>query len=261
MSLPLAGARLVMTRPATERSALSEALHAAGAETLEFPAMALCPSSQVCPAGAFDLVVFTSPAAVDFGLKRLNGRLPERVAAPGTGTASQLRDAGVEAVIIPPEGAGVAALLEAPELSGRLSGWRVLVVAGSPLNRHGLDLLREVGACPEVFCAYERKVARDPQPLASWLAQNGADAIMVSSVTAVKALTALPGLEWSRVDWIVSSPRVGTAVAAAGGRLGAVAASAETRDMVCAAIDWWSARTGAKSRTGHSVSETGGNQP
>jgi uroporphyrinogen-III synthase len=238
MPLPLARSRFVVTRPSAERGSLAEALRAEGAEVLEFPAQELVASGDAPPAGPFDLAIFTSPAAVEFGRERLRGILPARLAAPGQGTARHLRQVGLGVALAPASGAGLAALLDTPELAERLPGQRVLVVAGRPLKRHSLEQLEARGARPVGFCAYERCPARDPEPLSGWLARRQADAIMVSSVSAVQALTALPGMAWGDTAWIVSSARVGAAVEARGGSVGAVAASAETGDMVRAALAW-----------------------
>ncbi len=241
MPLPLARARFVVTRPSAESGGLAEALRDEGADVLEFPAQELAATADEPPAGPFDLAIFTSPAAVVFGRGRLQGNLPACLAAPGQGTARRLREAGLGSAIAPGSGAGLAALLDGPELAGRLSGQRVLVVAGRPLKRHSLEQLEARGARPAGFCAYERRPARDPEPLAGWLARREADAIMVSSVSAVQALMALPDMAWGDIVWIVSSARVAAAVEARGARVGAVAASAETADMVRAAVAWCSA--------------------
>ena len=50
------------------------------AEVLEFPAQELAATGDEPPAGPFDLAIFTSPAAVEFGRERLRGNLPARLA-------------------------------------------------------------------------------------------------------------------------------------------------------------------------------------
>jgi len=242
MPLALARSCFVVTRPTVERGDLAESLQDQGAKVLEFPALELTATAEAPPVGPFDLAIFTSPAAVAFGRGRLEGKLPARIAAPGQGTARRVREAGLGSALAPRAGAGLAALLDEPELRRRLPGLRVLVVGGRPLKRHSLEQLAARGAHAEWFCAYERRPASTPEPLAGWLANRVADAIMVSSVSAVEALTALHGIAWGDTVWIVSSPRVGRAVETRGGRVGAMAASAETADMVRAAIDWHAAR-------------------
>lgn len=249
MPVALARCCFVVTRPAAERGDLADSLEAQGARVLEFPALELAATTEVPPAGPFDLAIFTSPAAVEFSRERLEGKLPARLAAPGQGTAQRVREAGLGSAIAPRAGAGLAALLDAPGLAASLPGRRVLVVGGRPLKRHSLERLAARGAEAVWFGAYERRPASDPEPLSGWLANGVADAIMVSSVSAVEALTALQGIAWGDTVWIVSSPRVGRAVETGGGRVGAMAASAGTADMVRAAIDWHSAVAGKDRRT------------
>jgi len=249
MPTVLARSCFVVTRPAAERGDLAESLQAQGAKVLEFPALELAATAEAPPAGPFDLAIFTSPAAVEFGRERLEGKLPARLAAPGQGTVRRVREAGLGVAIAPGAGAGLAALLDEPGLAALLPGRRVLVVGGRPLKRHSLEQLAARGAQAVWFGAYERLPAGDPEPLADWLANGVADAIMVSSVSAVEALTALQGIAWGNTVWIVSSPRVGRAVETRGGRVGAMAASAGTADMVRAAIDWNSAGAGKDRRT------------
>lgn len=237
---PLAGARLVLTRPAGGGDGLAARLAAAGAETLRFPALRLVPSAPRPPAGRFDLAVFVSPAAVRFGLPRLARALPAVVAAPGRGTAAALAAAGIAPVVTPDRGTGLAALLDGGAL-GRLAGRRLLLVCGRPVNRRSARLLRAQGAAVVPFAAYARRGAEAPEPLAGWLRAGRADAIMASSTAAVAALGALPGIDWQRVVWIVSSPRVAAAARAAGGRIGAVAEGAGDAEMAAAAEAWWRA--------------------
>lgn len=237
MSGPLDRARIVVTRPAAGTDTLSAALAEAGAEVLAFPALTLHATGEPVPAGPFDWIVFTSPAAVEFGWSRVRKRLPPQVAAPGAGTAEMLRAAGVEMVTAPNAGAGMAALLKQPAFLEGLAGRTVLVVSGRPLNRRSLARLRERGAKPTGFCVYERRPAKDVGPLADWLRDGAADAIMVSSVAAADALAALR-LDWGGIAWIVSSGRVAAAVEARGGCVGAIADSAETSDLVAAARRW-----------------------
>lgn len=237
----LEGARLVLTRPRAQSVQLAGRLAASGAEVLHFPALELTPADTKPPRGKFDLVLFVSPAAVRYGFARVAGRLPARVAAPGQGTAARLVEAGATRVLVPGSGTGIGALLDTGVL-GPLSGHRVLLVCGRPVNRGTVAQLRLQGATVSMFCAYERRWVRNAEPLAGWLLHGRADAIMASSVAAVRALTALPGMNWSGVDWIVSSRRVADAVRKAEGKVGAVAEGAGDVELVSAAVMWWRER-------------------
>lgn len=239
-SLPLAGARIVVTRPGGDKDGLARRIAAAGAEILRFPALRLIPVEPPAPAGRFDVAVFVSPAAVRFGLGRLRAPLPARIAAPGRGTAAALGAAGVANVLTPDRGTGIGALLDGGALD-RIAGRRVLLVCGRPANRRSAKLLRAQGALVVPFTVYARRGVEQSEPLAGWLRTGRADAIMASSTAAVTALAALPEIDWRDVVWIASSRRVAAAVRRAGGRVGAVAESAGEADMIAAAKAWWQA--------------------
>ncbi|MGH8127410.1 MAG: uroporphyrinogen-III synthase [Gammaproteobacteria bacterium] len=242
--MTLAGSSIILTRPTEDSDALANVLHEAGAQPLSFPALTLQASNDTAPVGPFDLAIFTSPAAVRFGLERVRDVLPARIAAPGQGTADCLLAASVSTVIAPRYGAGLSALLDAPILHESLADTRVLLVCGRPLNRRSIKQLATRGARPTAFCAYQRRGVTEAGPLTEWLRRGAADAIMVSSVAAVEALAALgerAGLDWSGIEWIASSPRVAAAVKARAGRVGAIAASAQAEALVAAASEWWSA--------------------
>ncbi|MGA7966256.1 MAG: uroporphyrinogen-III synthase [Gammaproteobacteria bacterium] len=242
--MTLAGARIILTRPAEDSGELENALREAGAQTLSFPVLKMQASNDTPPAGPFDIAIFTSPSAVRFGLEQVRTVLPAWIAAPGQGTADCLRSAGVSTVIAPRHGAGLSVLLDAPVLHDHLAGARVLLICGRPLNRRNFVRLESCGSRPTAFCVYQRQDVTEAGPLADWFRRGAADAIMVSSVAAVEALAALgerEGFDWSGIEWIASSPRVAAAVKACNGLVGAVAASAHARALVAAASEWWSA--------------------
>lgn len=246
MARRLEGAGLVLTRPAAPDDELAARLRAEGARALSFPAQQLEAVPGPPPAGEYDVALFTSPAAVRFGLARLAAALPPLLAATGEGTARRLAAAGVRRVLQPEAGAGVAALLAG--VGGRLlAGRRVLVVCGRPVRRRSLVLLRACCAELQVFAAYRRRPVTEPEPLSGWLRSGKADAIMASSTAAVRALTALPGIEWGEITWIVSSERVAQAVQRSARVSAVTAASAQDADLIAAAIGWWPGARGAGS--------------
>ncbi|MEK7696634.1 MAG: uroporphyrinogen-III synthase, partial [Pseudomonadota bacterium] len=116
----LAGARVLVTRPAAQAQSLAQRIEQAGGEAIRFPTLEIAAARDVAAlehvlAGIarFDLAIFISPNAVAHGLAHLkmHGSLPARlaVAAIGRGTAKTLTDAGVTGVISPTEGSDSAA--------------------------------------------------------------------------------------------------------------------------------------------------------
>ena len=122
---PLAGWRVLVTRPEEQAGALAAALAAEGAAPVLYPTIALAapPSWAAFDAAVADLrayawIVFTSPSAVRFAVGRRGdlardlaatpGAEPEvptprlpRVAAVGAETARALRAHGIEVAIVP----------------------------------------------------------------------------------------------------------------------------------------------------------------
>ncbi|MGH8427686.1 MAG: uroporphyrinogen-III synthase [Gammaproteobacteria bacterium] len=239
----LEGARLVVTRPTAADDGLAPRLAAAGAEVLHFPAQVIEPLCDPAPSGDFDIAIFTSPAAVAHGFERIADLLPPRLAAVGRGTARRLEAAGAEHVLLPRAGAGLLALLREPELQ-ELAGQRVLLVGGKPLNRRSVLTLTRGGAKVMPWLVYERRPVRRAEPLVEWIRSGEANAIIVSSVAAVVALAALPGVDLGAVAWICSSPRVAGAVERGGGRPSAVADSADDAELAAAATRWWQSERG-----------------
>lgn len=238
MRRALEGAGIVVTRPGGVHDKLATLLAADGARVLPFPALRITPIEAVAPTGPFDAVLFTSPAAVCHGAARFDAALPSLRLAPGQGTREALANVGIENVFAPRQGAGLATLLA--ELPGtKLADKRLLVVCGEPVNRASIAALREHGAKPVVLAVYRREPVREVQPLDKWLASDAVDVIMASSTAVVKAMGTLANIDLRERSWIASSARVAGAIRANGGRIAAMAASAEAHNMRAAARAWW----------------------
>ena len=110
---PLAGWRILVTRPREQAPALGQALEEAGADPVIFPTIALGPPPTWQPFDAavahlptYAWLVFTSPSAVRFAIERAP-QLPvqllqpaaPRVAAVGSETAKALARHAVSAVV------------------------------------------------------------------------------------------------------------------------------------------------------------------
>lgn len=125
--LPLAGTKVVLTRPRQRMERLSKRFRALGAEVLELPSIRICPISETDRLQAaleqieqYGWLVFTSPSGIDvffercleyhFDIRRLSAI---KIAVIGSGTARQLEQHGLYPDLIPQEEYSAAALGDA----------------------------------------------------------------------------------------------------------------------------------------------------
>lgn len=197
--LPLAGARVAITRPVGAGAALRSRVRALGGAPLSLPGSSLrtlddarAARSTLREALASDVVIFTSPAAVRFAARLLPLRTHATVVVPGPGTAAALqRIARLEAMI--PSRADSEGMLALSELQ-RVRGKRVGIV-GAPGGRGLLDSgLKPRGARLTQAHVYQRVPARlDRRHLQGLLHQPGPLYVPLSSNEALQnLLRALP---------------------------------------------------------------------
>jgi uroporphyrinogen-III synthase len=139
---PLAGASVIVTRPAATASALRRRIRALGGNPIGLPGVVLHASADavakkaLVAARAADIAIFVSPAAVKFAL-RLNPKLrfarATQVCAVGAATALALARMGLRNVVFPHERQDSEGLLALPELA-KLRGKRVALI-GAPGGR------------------------------------------------------------------------------------------------------------------------------
>lgn len=113
---PLAGVRVLLTRPKELNSRMAAMLRERGAEVLELPAIRTVPAADIGPvqkavdtlaAGGWDWIVFTSPSGVGIFLRELTEKYDLRalggvkIAAIGEGTRKALADHGLRADFLP----------------------------------------------------------------------------------------------------------------------------------------------------------------
>jgi uroporphyrinogen-III synthase len=234
MSLPLAGLRIAVTRPAAQAEGLMARIAELGGAPLRFPLLEVAPpedgvplQSQLQGISRFDLLVFISPNAVRFGLQAIQeaGGLPARVrvAAVGQGSARALAEAGVEPVIAPTERFDSEALLALPELQ-RVAGWRVGILRGDGGRETLAEVLHQRGAAVEYLECYRR--IKPPLAVEELLAQRP-DALLVTSSEALQHLWELT--EASLRDSLVDIP-----LFTLHPRIAAVAQQLGWREAVCA---------------------------
>jgi len=166
---PLEGEVVAVTRARAQASELAGRLRALGAEVVETPAIRIEPLAVELPEPP-DLLCFTSANGVRLYFEALDGDARSlagtRIAAIGPGTATALREHGIEADVVP-ERFVAEGLLEALD-GDPLDGRRVLVARAAEARDTLPDGLRERGAQVEVLALY-RTVA---EPLSE--AQRGA---------------------------------------------------------------------------------------
>ncbi len=262
---PLAGVRVVVTRPEHQAEGLSAAFAAAGARVEELPLLEVVPPADPAPldraaaelavptaaaattgaAPPFDWIVFTSANAVDALFARLRARLPPgtRCAVVGPATASALRRHGVEPdrVAGRRDAEGLAA-----ELSTDLSpGAAVLVPQAADARPELAAGLTAAGAEVTTVIAYDKRlppgaVARareifgtDPASPLSW--------VTFTSPRIVDHFVALFGFTWETRRPSLRAASIGPVTTRALARHGvtpaAEASAAGDRELVAAVVN------------------------
>jgi len=203
MSLPLAGRRILVTRPEAQAAGLAAKIAACGGEAVCFPLIEISPvddwsAFEVAMArlDAAQLLVFISPNAVDFALPRLLAvrAWPRtlQAAAIGPGTVRRLADFGITGVIVPETRFDSEALLELPPLqSSAVAGRRVLILRGNGGRELLAETLRARGAEVECLTCYQRSAPHDATPIVSLLRDAALDAMTISSSEGLRNLLEL----------------------------------------------------------------------
>ncbi|HUP91505.1 MAG TPA: uroporphyrinogen-III synthase [Solimonas sp.] len=193
-SRPLAGLRILVTRPAQQTEALSRLLAARGAEVVRLPMQAIEPARQaqqaaerMAQARDFDGWIFTSANAVKFAAALDAGVWP-RLLAVGGATAAALTALGREAQV-PADEFSSEGLLALPELQAS-PGRRWLVVTGADGPGQLAEALRARGATVEIAEVY-RRVALPHTEDAVLGALRGTQAIVATSAEGLEHLVHL----------------------------------------------------------------------
>lgn len=137
----LDGCQVLVTRPAGQAAHLCELIRAIGAEAVAFPTLEIraaepADAARSLLAEPWDIILFVSRNAVDYGLPLL----PDTSATPagdsrpltgavGRATAAALREHGMAPDLVPDRGYDSEALLALPALTA-VRGRRVLIVRG-----------------------------------------------------------------------------------------------------------------------------------
>jgi uroporphyrinogen-III synthase len=198
--LPLAGLKIVITRPRDQAAQLAQRIKQAGGNPLLFPLLDITAvqdaqtlHEQISRLAQFDLAIFISPNAVNYGIAAIRASAdipPEiKIATVGQGSAKALREFGIANVIAPTDRFDSEGLLALPELQN-VGGRRVMIFRGDGGRELLGDTLKARGATVEYAACYQRS---KPQQDAGVLLDATPDAITVTSSEAL-------GYLWQMLD-------------------------------------------------------------
>lgn len=250
----LAGAGILVTRPAEQSVRLARLIRDAGGEPILFPALEIEPLAESALASVltrlphFDLVVFVSSNAVRAGMPNIlkNGGLPAqaKVAAVGPGTAAELKKSGVRNIISPQQGFDSEALIG--ELSAMpLGGGRVLIVRGQGGREFLGEALRSRGSAVEYLECYRRvRPDRDMRELLLQWGRDNMNACLATSSNIVENLFEMAGAagrsRLCSMPFFVPHPRVAATAFSRGVQCVFVAGIGD--EALVAGVQTWFAR-------------------
>lgn len=210
---PLAGKKIVVTRPREQKDRLAALLREKGAEVLEAPTIRIVPIREN-PAldealeniGGFAWLAFTSPAGVEVFRDYLkehaidNRRLSHlKFAAIGEGTANKMRDWGFCPDLIPPIYDGGHLAKELAQQVGE--GERILLPRARMGSRELTDILERAGKSVSDIPLYD--TCYESHPFVDFAKEFGEGisdyAIFTSASTVRGFLAAAPALDPSKV--------------------------------------------------------------
>lgn len=205
-SNPLAGRRIVVTRPAGQAASLCAKIAERGGIPVLFPVLAIGPAED--PAALdrlaerlddFDMAFFVSPNAVHHALTPILARRPwpDRlvVSTVGKGSERALAEFGFGRVVAPRDGFDSEAVLVLPEFRADVVRGRRIVIFRGDGGRDLLgETLRERGALVEYASCYRRfRPDLDPGPLIESARLGSLDAITLTSSEGVANFVVIVG--------------------------------------------------------------------
>lgn len=198
----LAGLSVLVTRPAEQATALSEAIAAARGRPVSFPALEILgPADKkavraaLADLKAIDLLIFVSANAVRYAFPQMPDNIPLDlpIAAVGSATAEALEDCGLDPTLVPEQmdSEGLLALEQLADMQGK----RVLIVRGNGGREVLHDTLVERGAQVSYVEAYRRQLPkRNPANLIAYWSSM-VEVVTVTSVQLLENLFTLLGEE------------------------------------------------------------------
>lgn len=240
--LPLAGRRILVTRPKELISSMAKKLREAGAEVLELPAIRTVPRENqdsldqaILHMEQYQWLVFTSPTGVRVFFQEMENQAADvrrlfgtKLAVIGSGTAKELKKYGLYPDLMPEEFYGEAlgrALAEACQ-----DGDRILIPRASAGNQEMIRILQEQ---KKVFVddipTYDTVYAGSPLIDEKSEFENGAiDYAVFTSASTVRGFAeATKGLDYSKVHAVC----IGRQTKAAADELGMITEISEKPTM------------------------------
>lgn len=246
---PLAGAGIVVTRPARQAAGLVAQLATLGAAPLVVPAVVILPPhdrgelDRVHAALAnYDIAIFVSANAAEYGVPA-QGQWPPRLRAfaPGPGTAAALVAAGLTDVAVPATTFDSEGLLALPALA-QVRGKRVAIFRGEGGRELLGDTLRERGAQVDYAGCYRRAApASGIDGLAEALRDGRVHAFTVTSSEGLENLWTLfddaTRERARRVPFFVPHPRIAQRARALG--LATVTTPGADAGLIAGLLEWF----------------------
>jgi uroporphyrinogen-III synthase len=228
---PLAGRRIVVTRPEAQARLLADALAGLGADVAVVPLVEI--RTVALPtdldASAYDWIVLTSANGVAACSALLAHPDCARVAVVGPATAAAARALGVEPAFVPERFAADAIA----DGLGEVEGARVLIAQADLADPALADELRARGANVDAVVAY-RTVPRAPSEEET-RALGRADIVVVASGSAARALAATRAVTAHAIVACIG-PKTAAVAAEVGLTVGLVADEATANGMIRALV-------------------------
>jgi uroporphyrinogen-III synthase len=253
---PLAGAGILITRPARQAAGLARRIDALGGAAIVFPAIVILPPAEVLPLArahaalaGYDFAVFVSANAVEYGAPDPR-RWPATLLAfaPGPGTAEALADVGIGNARVPATTFDSDGLLALPELA-QPAGKRVLIFRGDGGREQLGAALRARGAHVDYVACYRRaKPHSGVAGLAEAFAGRRIDAVTITSSEGLDNLweivDAATRAAWLRCPTFVPHPRIAERARALG--LPAVETAGSDAGLIAGLLQWFAAHPPGK---------------
>ena len=246
---PLAGKRILVTRPRAQAADLSEKLAALGAEPVVFPTIDIAALDDysaldraIAQLETYQWIIFTSVNGVAAFWQRLahakkTGQTLNdiQIAAIGPATARALNEVGVRAEFVPDEYVAERIL----DGMGDVAGQRILLPRAD-IAREALAIeLERRGAIVDEIAAY-RTLPAAPDPRGLSELRCGVDVITFTSSSTVRNFVALVGNETFGAAIACIGPITAQTAREAGLRVDVTASEYTTDGLVAALIDFFS---------------------
>jgi uroporphyrinogen-III synthase len=196
---PLAGYRVLVTRPEHQSADLVTEIEGAGGQAILFPVIQIAGRDPETIAGELaalpkpDIAIFVSRNAVDYGLPAIRGS-DATIAAVGPSTRAAIENAGVEVSINTGEGFDSEQLLAHPALQ-TVRDKNVIIVRGNSGRELLADTLRVRGANVSFLRTYDREIFHatksEIEALDDSFRNGGIDCVTIMSVETLENLLQL----------------------------------------------------------------------